>query len=479
MKRKKAHRNVWLGGQITLAFRTLEIRQRLQRLFPAIALAIAGAGLAVLLAPLEKAAVEDHLLGFPDADSFAHELRPLVLTGLCFLPALGAFYYAMVRSLDRYLIRQFLSSFLLCFLTLYVIWTLLDLTDNMGDFRNSGNTGALMTRYYGMLFPLVFVELAPFALLLGLLYALGKMSRSQEIVAMIQTGRGVVRLILPFAMVGGVASLFCLGFNYQWAPWADGYKEALVEQAREGSTSQARNVVYFHKEGRRIWFVGSFPFHFNKGQPLKNVIVHSFDEEGRPKLRLQAAEARWNKGTRGWNFSEVELLHLDRRVGGDGPLMPEYELPEGDLQYTDWNELPWKIIKPGLPAENLGIPDLYSWLRLNQNEEWANKRRFLTQWHYRWAQPGICLALVLLAAPLGIVFSRRGAAGGVALAIFLSAGMMFASTVFLSLGEAGHIPPIWAAWGTNILTVGLALILIQRRLVGRPIYHSLKKLLPF
>lgn len=429
---------------------------------------------------MEKAAVEDHLLGFPDANAFAHELRPLILSALCLLPALGALYYALVRSLDRYLIRQFFSSFLLCFFTLYAIWTLLDLTDNMGDFKNSGNAGSLMLRYYGMLFPLIFVELAPFALLLGLLYALGKLSRSQEIVSMIQTGSGVIRLILPLAVVGGVASLLCLGFNYQWAPWADGYKEALIEQARKGSTSQARNVVYFHKEERRIWFVGSFPYHFNKGEPLQNVIVHTFNEDGDPKMRLQAKEASWDKETRGWKFNGAELLHLDRRIEGeDGPLMPKYEIPEGELRYTNWNELPWKIIKPGLPAENLGIPDLYSWLRLNENEEWVNKRRFLTQWHYRWAQPGICLALVLLAAPLGIVFSRRGAAGGVALAIFLSAGMMFASTVFLSLGEAGHIPPIWAAWGTNILAIVLALILIQRRLVGRPIYQSLKKLLPF
>lgn len=442
-------------------------------------LTILGAGLAAYLAPLEQAAVDDHLLGFPDANTFAHELRPLVLTALCLLPALGCLYYALVKSLDRYLIRQFFSSFLLCFLTLYAIWTLLDLTDNMGDFKNSENATALMARYYGMLFPLVFVELAPFSLLLGLLYALGQMSRSQEIVSMIQTGRGVVRLIFPLAIVGGVASLFCLGFNYQWAPWADGYKEALIEQAREGSTSQARNVVYFHKPDRRIWFVGSFPYHFNKGEPLKNVIIHSFDENGNAQTRLMAEEARWDKNTRGWNFDNVEILHLDRTIGPGGPLMPEYEIPEGTVSYSDWNELPWKIIKPSLPAENLGIPDLYSWLRLNQNEEWVNKRRFLTQWHYRWAQPGICLALVLLAAPLGIVFSRRGAAGGVALAIFLSAGMMFASTVFLSLGEAGHLPPIWAAWGTNILAISLALILIQRRLVGRPIYQTLKKLLPF
>ena len=435
--------------------------------------------MAAFLVPIEQAAVAEHLLGFPDADAIAHQLRPYVLAALCFLPALGGVYYAFVRSLDRYLIRQFIATFLLCFLTLYSIWTLLDLTDNMSDFKNSENAGALMAKYYGMLFPLVFVELAPFGLLLGLLYSLGQLSRSQEIVAMIQTGRGVIRLIFPLAIVGFIASLLCLGFNYQWAPWADGYKDALIQQAQNGSTSQAQNVVYFHKPSSRIWFVGSFPYRFNQGEPLQNVVVRSFDPEGKPVMRLQAETAMWDSETRGWVFDGVEIQHLNRRLEFDGALMPEYEIPEGKVRHDDWKELPWKIIKPGLAAENLGIPDLYSWLRLNQNDDWANKRRYLTQWHYRWAQPGICLALVLLAAPLGIVFTRRGAAGGIALAIFLCAGMMFASTVFLSLGEAGHMPPIWAAWGTNIAASILALVLIQRRLVGRPIYQTLKKLLPF
>ena len=145
---------------------------------------------------------------------------------------------------------------------------------------------------------------------------------------------------------------------------------------------------------------------------------------------------------------------------------------------SNWPETPWQLIKPGLKAEELGIPGLYSWLVQNRESEWGNKRQFLTQWHYRWAQPGICLAIVLLAAPLGIVFSRRGTAGGVALAIFLCAGMMFTSTVFLSLGESGYLHPMWAAWGTNILASVIALVLIQRRLVGRPIYQTLRNLLP-
>ena len=455
----------------------------IRRFLPAILLTLLGLGLATFLAPREVVEVRDHLTGFPDSDATAHLLRPTVLAALCLIPALAALYYGIVGAIDRYLIRQFMGAFLLCFSSLYSIWLISDLTNNIGNFRESGNTIDFMVKYYAATFPKVFVEFAPFGLLLAMLYSLGKLSRGQEIVSIIQTGRGVVRLIFPLIVMGLIVSLVCLGFNYRWAPSASGYQEALLEQAEMGSLSKARNVVYSAGEERRLWLVGSFPYEYHRGEPLKNIIIRSFTPEGKPEGRLEAKLAEWDRETNNWTFTGVSRWDMTHRLitldGSKGPISPKLEKNIQDpLVMTQWPETPWKLIKPGLRAEQLGIPGLYSWLVQNRTSEWGNKRRFLTQWHYRWAQPGICLAIVLLAAPLGIVFSRRGAAGGIALAIFMCAGIMFSSTVFLALGESGYIPPVWAAWGTNILATSVALLLIQLRLVGRPIYQTLRKLLP-
>jgi lipopolysaccharide export system permease protein len=85
---------------------------------------------------------------------------------------------------------------------------------------------------------------------------------------------------------------------------------------------------------------------------------------------------------------------------------------------------------------------------------------------------------VLLATPLGIVFSRRGTGGGVAMAVFLSAGMLFLSNVCLSLGDSGLLRPAVAAWLPNVVFGILAIFLFQRRLSGRPIYQTLRKFMP-
>jgi len=447
---------------------------RLRHFLPALILLILGGVLAAWISPLEQQQVTDHLLGFPDSHAFAHKARPWVLGFLCFIPALGAIYYGFSKALDRYLIRQFAVAFALCFAGIYAIWLIIDFADNIGDFREKDHPLEIMGKYYGTQLPFVFVELAPFALLLGLLFCLGKLSASQEIVSMIQTGRGVIRITTPLAVIGLLAGILCLGFNYQWAPWASGYKRAIMDETGDG----VQNVLFFEKEERRLWLVGEFPYGYNKGEPLQNVVVRTFAPDGTPTTILKSETAQWDAATGDWVFDQAGTWDLQHQLP-DGEAMPQHQRHPGEVRQTDWPETPWKLIKPGLKAENLGIPGLYSWLLANRDQSWVNRRRFLTQWHYRWAQPGICLAIILLSAPLGIVFTRRGAAGGVAISIFLCAGMMFSSAVFLSLGESGYLSPILAAWGTNITAIMIALVLIQRRLVGRPIYQTLKKLLPF
>jgi lipopolysaccharide export system permease protein len=134
---------------------------------------------------------------------------------------------------------------------------------------------------------------------------------------------------------------------------------------------------------------------------------------------------------------------------------------------------------PASAAANLGIPDLNTWLRsMPCNRHYADPAPYLTQWHYRWALPFTCLVTVLLATPLAIHFSRRGPGGGVFLAVVLSALMLLVSNIVLAFGEAGTLNPPWPPGLPNITFTLLGLYLFRRRITGRPIYHSLRRLLP-
>jgi len=437
-----------------------------------LALTLLGVALCVWLLPDEARAVKNQLIGFPDSDEFAHRLRPILLGIAFFLPALAALLYAFAGSLDRYLVRQFMPIFGICLCGLLLIWLLIDLADNLEDLRQSPRFLSTFARFYSLQFAPIFILVVPYALLLALLYSLGRLSRSREIIAMIQTGRGLMRLMAPLLTIGIFATAACVILNYHWAPAAEGLKQAMLVEAKGGRPSQAEDVLYFETTTRRLWKVGEFPFDHSRGAPLQSVEVTQLQADGSISTRLLAGRATWNPATRVWRFEDALIEYFQPN---DPPV---FEEPTEPIVHTDWPETPWQLIKPGLPASFLGIPDLNSWLLSNRNVQWANKLPYLTNWHYRWAQPFICLVTVMLAAPLGIVFSRRGTSGSVALAVFLCGGMLFISTVALALGESGYIPPLLAAWLTN-LTFGLfALYLFHRRMTGRPIYQTIRAMMP-
>lgn len=436
-------------------------------------LALAGGVLFAWLVPGETRAVNAQLLGFPDSDAPAHLMRPRILGAICFLPAIAGLAYACGGTLARYMARQFLGILGICFASLLVVWLLMDLQNNLMDLRQSSEMARTLVTFYGTRLPSILMQLLPYSLLLSLLYCLGKLSKSREIVAMIQTGRSLPRICLPLILAGLLSATLCAGLNYHWAPVADGSSDEILMKAKGATVASASNVLYRNADQHRLWMVGTFPKDYEKGNPLLHVEVTTTRSDGSLMSRLSAEQASWKASDRSWKFEHAT-------VGSFAPdTPPDFVELDAPLIEHDWSETPWQLIKPGLSAPYLGIPDLNGWLQANAGNELSiSPAPYLTQWHYRWAQPLVCLVTVLLAAPLGVHFSRRGSTGGVAMAVVLSGSLMFFTTVALSLGEASFISPAVAAWLPNAVFALLGFYLFHRRMAGRPIYQSIRRLFP-
>ncbi|MGJ8632679.1 MAG: LptF/LptG family permease [Luteolibacter sp.] len=441
------------------------------RWFLPLFLAIIGGIAAFILIPIEAVMVKEQLAGFPDSDVFSNSLRPIILGVICFMPALAALAYCFGSTFDRYLARQFMAIFGICLAALFVIWMLLDLNDNLGDFGSSDNKAKVLFLFYLYRMPSVLLLLLPYSLLLALIYGLGKFSKTNEIIAIVQSGTGVVRVCLGLILTGLWCSALLLGLNYHWAPRAEGFKDEMIAKALGKPILEAVNVLYRAPDSPRLWMVGAFPEKFLEDQPLQNVEVTTIKDGGGLSERMFADQAWYERKTRKWTFGSPLIT---RYTDGQAPV---FEKIEGSLEKRDWPETPSQIIKPGKEAEYQGIPELSTWLASPlANQAVSNRPSYLTQWHYRWALPMSCIVTVLLAAPLSIHFARRGAGSGIFLAIVLIVLMLFVSSVTLALGEAAVIPAVLAAWLPNLIFSLMGLYLFHLRITGRPIYQSVKRL---
>ena len=440
-------------------------------LLPLVTLVIGGLAISILV-PLEMAAVREHLEGFPDSHVFAHSLRPWIFAFLCLMPAIATTAYYFGNTFDRYVAQQFMAIFLICLGSLFGIWLLLDLNNNLGDFKGGSSRYLSVLLFYLYRAPAILMLILPYTLLLSLIYGLGRFSKSNEIIAMIQSGTSIIRVSAPLVFAGFWCSAFLLGLNYHWAPKAEGQRDEMVARANGLPVYDAKNVLYRDPASQRLWMVGAFPENFQQTGNLSNVEVTTLGADNALESRMTSPQASWNRKSRVWTF---ENPLITRFTAGESPTL---ERPEGLVLRTDWKETPSQIIKPGLSVEYLGIPEISSWLAspLAKQAE-CNQPSYLTHWHYRWALPFTCLVTVLLAAPLSIHFSRRGGGGGIFLAVLLSVLMIFFSSIALALGESALLPPLLAAWLPNIGFGLLGLWLYHRRLTGRPIYQSFKRFL--
>src|SRR3989440_11835286 len=109
-----------------------------------------------------------------------------------------------MRLLDRYVIQNFLQVYCYCIAGFISIWLIFDVSDNISMFIDQHVPLSLVGRYYATQIPQVLIILLPVSLLLSLLFALARMSRSNEIVSMLTAGISISRVFLPLHAFGVV-----------------------------------------------------------------------------------------------------------------------------------------------------------------------------------------------------------------------------------------------------------------------------------
>jgi len=366
--------------------------------------------------------------------------------------------------LDRYILRSFLTPFLLCFFGFLSIWLVFDLQSNTSDFIEAHVSLRWVVAYYLTQVPQFMMICIPVGLLLALLFCLSKMSRSNEIISMLTAGQSLPRVLLPLILTGLVLTGVCAALNYTLAPHSDSIKRALkngISKRKDKALSLA-GQLFRNRPDRRTWYVTTMPAKADEPDPLlQGVYILEQNEAGAIIAKWYAYTARYKPDTKTWLFFNGKALQF----APDGSLLSDKSFQT--LQLNDWSETPWRIASSNLDPQGLSIPELREYLQFNADFPPAQLAPYRTHLQYRWALPFQCLAVVLFTGPLAIVFSRRGILSGISGAIFLFAGMTFSSFLMLALGKGGRVSTAFAAWSPILFFGGIGLYLLYLKSTNR------------
>ena len=362
--------------------------------------------------------------------------------------------------LDRYVLKKFLVPFAYCFLGFVGIWFIFDLADNLQDFIQGQATFEVLLGYYASQVPEIIVIALPLGTLLALLYSLAAMSRANEIISMLGAGRSVVRILVPLMAVGVVLSGVNAYFNYESAPQATGMKKTVVGDIKRGRKKERsiRGHLFKNREDSRIWFASRLSLENGNMEDLQ--IVQQ-DAEGHIRQQWYAARASYDPSTATWILKNARHIEMDP----NGDIIKSEMQDQMELQ--GFSETPWRVASSRMKADYLSVPELSDYLKYNSDFPEKRLAPYWTHMHYRWALPTVCFLVVFVAAPCGIVYSRRGVLGGVALAITLFFSLVLASSLFIALGKGSRVSPFVAAWGPMIAFFVAGIYLLWMRSTNR------------
>src|SRR5437016_8256780 len=179
-----------------------------------------------------------------------------------------------MRLLDRYVIRNFLQVYFYCIAGFVSIWLIFDVSDNISTFIDQHVPLSLVARYYGTQIPQVFIILLPVSLLLSLLFALGRMSRANEIVSMLTAGVSLPRVLLPLIGMGLLTVAASMAVNYAVAPAADMARKTLISEAQSRPGRTIQGQIFRNRTDQRTWFVQNF---LQRSNTFNNVHVLQHD----------------------------------------------------------------------------------------------------------------------------------------------------------------------------------------------------------
>ncbi len=346
------------------------------------------------------------------------------------------------RVMDIYLLRRFLSYFLLLmamFIFLFETFTFFELLDDIARHRIPF---LVVVNYFRYLAPYLAYQLAPLAALVAVLVTLGVMSKNNEVVACKASGISLYRLAVPLLLAGLALAVMMVVVDDTYLPYANQRQDALRNQIK------GRPAQTYTRPQRWIFGENGKIFNYDVFEPAQNLFGGLSVLELDPatfhvKRRVYAARARWSDSQSSWILENGWV-----RDFADGKIA-QYS-PFGATTLPELREPPSYFNRQVLPAFQMSWDELRVYIDGLQRAGF-DVATLRVQWHKKLAYPLIAPVSMLLAIPFALLVGMRGALGGVALGVGIAIAYWAASALLEAMGGVGQLPPLLAGWSPDLI----------------------------
>ncbi|HKF45712.1 MAG TPA: LPS export ABC transporter permease LptG [Terracidiphilus sp.] len=388
----------------------------------------------------------------PAAEPAAHENGARLTRFLTNLqqprPARRPSRISFPRILDSYVVREFLTMFVmvLCgFVLLMLVFTFFEL---VGDIIRNHIALTKVGLYLVNLTPSMLYTIAPLAVLIAVLVTFGVFNRNSEIVAMKATGISLYRLIVPIVSIAAILAVALFVFDEFYLPQANRRQEALRNEikGRPAQTVLRPEQTWIFGQPRpgepgRIFYYKFFDRDLDE---FANLSVFEFDPSSFALTRrIFAGRVFWDPAHNEWRFQngwERDFQGANQRD------FREFI----NTTFAEIHEEPGYFKKESVQSQEMNFGQLDRYIRDLRQSGFDTMRLRVALWH-KLAYPLVAIIMAMLAIPFALSMGRRGSLTGIAVAIGIALAYWLADGLFGAMGYVNYLPAPLAAWSSDIL----------------------------
>jgi lipopolysaccharide export system permease protein len=356
-----------------------------------------------------------------------------------------------LKILDRYLIKNFLITYLFVAFVIVLIICMIDYTEKVDDFLSKNvSIREIILDYYANLIPYWINYISPLMVFIATVFFTSRIAARTEIIAMLSSGISFGRMLLPY-MVGAIV----LGiFTFVQVGWI------LPKANKIRNTFEKKYVkkeFYFGSRNVHVTIapnVYAYLESYNNFSKTGNKFTMETVEGNKLLQKLSADKIVWQPQKNKWMLQNYRVRTLDStRLGED--------LAYGTEIDTTINLYPKDFESNYNLFETFTLPELNEYIELLKSRGADGLEVYLIEKYTRFTQP---FAILILTA-IGVIVSARKSRKGVGWQIALGFMLAFIYILFFLLSkgiaEAGTINTLLAVWLPNIVFSVIGFVLYK------------------
>jgi len=366
--------------------------------------------------------------------------------------------YLKFKALDRFIFAELVGPFFFGLMAFTIIMVAGGLLFRIADLiiKNGVSLG-IVIRLFLYYLPKMAAAAIPMSCLLAALLGFNKLSANSELVALKSSGISFNRIIRPVVILAFFVSIGAFFINETLVPVSErAAANVMAYEVYKQSPPVFKEKVFLREESggslKRVIYVNRMDI---KDGKMSDVVVQEF-ESGLLSRLISAEKGEWVNGS--WWLEDGKVFEITKE--NDVSLLFTF-----DKQALQLNLNPEEAARSSRTPDEMTLNELFREIEM-MKQKGMDVSKIVMIMNLRFSVPWACLVLAIVGAAVGSRPQRSSSGMGLGLSVIIVFVYYIILSFTQSLGDAGYLHPVFAAWIANIvfLIIGAGLTLRANRL---------------